>query len=141
MRNGAVGALQRLDALLTRKAVISLLSCSVSDASVPKCLSRPAMILRHDSAGSSPGAYATWQDEHSCRNMALLRAGITGLPRFSPPYLPLCCSRWLSSYSSSACATDRGAAASSVATASSRRIPFRSDGMAISLIPEGEQIG
>src|SRR3989338_4076398 len=54
--NGAVGALQRLEALFTRKAVISLLSWASSDASVPKCLSKPAMTLRQDSAGSSPGA-------------------------------------------------------------------------------------
>src|SRR5665647_1028965 len=56
MRNGAVEALQRLEALLTRKSVISLLSCTSSDASEPKCLSSPAMILRHDSAGNSHGA-------------------------------------------------------------------------------------
>src|SRR3989338_2154043 len=55
IRNGAVGALQRLEALFTRKAVISLLSCASSDASEPKCLSSPAMTLRHDSAGNSPG--------------------------------------------------------------------------------------
>src|SRR5574340_1065893 len=56
MRNGAVGALQRLEALFTRNAVISLFSRSASDASEPKCLSSPAMTLRQDSAGNSPGA-------------------------------------------------------------------------------------
>src|SRR5574340_408808 len=56
MRSGAVEALQRLEALLTRNAVISLLSCASSDASEPKCLSKPDMTLRQDSAGSNPGA-------------------------------------------------------------------------------------
>src|SRR3989338_9774385 len=56
IRNGAVGALQRLEAFFTRNAVISLLSSVSSDASEPKCLSRPAIILRQDLAGNSPGA-------------------------------------------------------------------------------------
>jgi len=56
MRNGAVGALQRLEALSTRNAVISLLSCAVQRSIRAKVLIQPGHHLTHDSAGNNPGA-------------------------------------------------------------------------------------
>ena len=87
IRKGDVLAVQRLDSFLTKKSVISLVSAAGSEASVPKCLSRPVMSFFQEAAGNKPGGKARWQPPHSAAHLALTWDGITGLPRSSPLYL------------------------------------------------------
>src|SRR5574340_266562 len=86
-----------------------------------------------------------WHVEHPCWNLALVCAGCSGLPRFSPPYFPPCFSPnhppdLSSRSSSSACAMGIAMPIASRATASTRNVCLYLD-MSLSLFLEGQQVG